>query len=122
MGEARAKSTLYLGKPYILKYQGKIETPGEYQVLINKTITENKSYRMYQAFVSCAFEGHWRVKLNDEVVGSGRTGPANKDSFFYFIPYLPIKKDDVIILEYCSRSGIPLNSVSIEAYIQSGEI
>lgn len=122
MGVARAKSSLYLGKPFLLKKIGTIQNPGLFEVAINETITENKTYRAYQVYFSCGFECFWRITKNSVVVASGRTGPGNSNSYFYFIPYLQLKKDDVIMLEYCSRSGIPSNAVPFETYIQSGEL
>jgi hypothetical protein len=121
VGKARRKDQTAGVSPFFLSYVGKIEKAGQTQVLFDHLVSTGTTIDLYQLFVICRFHGKFVVKLDDEVIGSGRTGPAGYPYFSWY-PVKRVLGGKRIKLEFTSRTGFPDDIVDLEAYLQASTV
>jgi hypothetical protein len=94
-------------------------TPGVEQNLIDFTVPTGILRSLQQVVVICRMEGYFKVILNSELIGSGRTGAAQPNATFSWIPSRAILAGMEIQVVFQARIKSPI--VSVEAYLQASD-
>lgn len=97
-------------------YQG-VTTPGLVQTLFSIVNDANANRDLYQLIVSCEFSGVVIVTVNGEFIGSGRTGPGEKQALISWNPPYPSLANETILVTFEQRPASPI--VAVEAYFST---
>jgi hypothetical protein len=95
-------------------------TPGQLQTLLTLTNADGVSVDLYQAIVVCEFSGIILVTLNTKIIGSGRTGPGEKQCIIPWTPPYRTQQDDIVVVTFQQRANSP--SVLVEAYLSTAQL
>ena len=95
-----------------------VTTPGTLQTLINETVPAGKTYKLNNIIVPCKMSGHFDIKIDSVIVGSGNTGPANMNARFNFNPIRAATAGQVIKVEFTAKTGTPTGA-NVEAYLMA---
>lgn len=109
----------FQGVPKHFAFQG-VTTPGIVQTLLTVLNPANMDRDLYQVVVVCEFSGIILVKLDGIVIGSGRTGPGEKQALIPWTPPYPSLSEQTILVTFQQRSSSPV--VPVEAYLATAEI
>lgn len=93
--------------------------PGVDQVLIDHIVPANTIRNVSQVLVVTRVTGIFTVVANDEIIGSGRTGPGGTGPMI-FNPPRPISSGVEYQVIFTSRLNAPVQSV--ECYLQASDI
>ena len=107
------------GSAKFVDYQGN-SNPGNWQVLINETVPTGKKYYLLKLFLSYRYEGLMQVYIDSDLVGSGRTGPGEKNIGFDWAPFRTATAGAVVKVQFRAHSNRPIDSV--ETYLQAREV
>lgn len=97
-----------------------LTTPGSEQTLITQVIPAGKQYNLLQVTVVCRQEGSFKVLIDSDIIASGRTGAAQSNVSFAFLPYRIANASETLELKFTGMAGKP--AVDVEAYLQAREI
>jgi hypothetical protein len=95
-------------------------TPGSWQVLINETVGSGKQINLLRVDLTCRMDGVMEIYIDSDLIGSGRTGPAEKNIGFDWTPFYPAAVGEVIQVKFRAHSNKPIDKV--EAYLQAREL
>ena len=104
------------GTPFYAQAQT-TTTPGALQTLINETVPASTTRSLNKVVVVCRRSAKFEIKINSTVVGSGRTGPANMNVSFVFLPVRDAAESDTITVDFEQINGGP--SVDVEVYLMA---
>jgi len=122
MATARVRDTLdSIGTPYYKNFKGVIETPNQWQTLIQDTVPANISRALQRVIICCRMEANFIVKVDDDIIGSGRTGGTQSVVPFDWVPAKKILAGKVLRILFCSRPNLPMNLIDVEAYLQASD-
>ena len=93
---------------------------GSEQELISFIVPIDTTRKLSQALVSCGWDGSFKVTRNGSVIGSGRTGPADRTVPIFWTPVRQIAPGDEIQLLFKGAQGVPIG-MRVEAYIMASD-
>lgn len=97
-----------------------LTTPGIQQELINITVPDLFVRNLHQLHIACRMEGSFKILIDNEVVGSGRTGAATPNVSFSWYPARSVVANKIIKVLFTARPNSP--AVDVEAYLQAADI
>ncbi len=95
-------------------------TDGTDQQLLTFTVGAGVMRRLLQARVTSDWDGRFTLKLNGSVIGSGRTGPADRNAPFFWTPAKQLLPGDVFELLFKPAQGVPIG-VRVEAQVMGSD-
>lgn len=107
------------GIEFLKKFIG-TTTPGSEVTIISYTVPANTQVNLLQLNITCNTSGVFKVFLDSDQVGSGRTGAAAKNVLFTWPPFKKVDAAVVVAVKYESEAHTP--ATEIEAYLQGREI
>jgi len=96
-----------------------VTTPGVLQTVINETVAAGKVVNLLQIFISCALEGKITILVDSTTIATGRTGPAESNFYFSWLPFEPVSAAGVIKVQYLGASYRP--ATDLEVFLQARE-
>ena len=107
---------LTLGTFLIEKSVG-LTDPGNTIPLIDYTVSVGEKLVALQITASCRLETKIIIKVNDVIIGTGRTGPGELNYKYIFEPFMELLESDNIKIECLASSWRP--QTDIEAFLQA---
>lgn len=95
-----------------------LTTPGVEQTLITTTVPVGKIRHLSKVIVSCSTRGAFVIEAGGSVIGSGRTGAAEKNTFFEWVPRREVAAGVTIDIKHTAASGV---ASDIEAYLMAAD-
>lgn len=97
-----------------------VSTPGAAQDLITDTVPVGKTRKMTQVVVCCRSHGSYVVTSDSDIIGSGRTGPANPKDIFTWAP----RKSEAAgkLLKVTFTANVESPSSDVEAYLMASDV
>ncbi len=105
------------GAPFFADAQT-LTTPGVEQTLITTIVPVGKTRHLSKLVVSCSTRGAFIIEAGGSVIGSGRTGAAEKNSVFEWVPRREVAAGVTIDVKHTAASG-PVSD--IEAYLMAAD-
>ena len=93
-------------------------TPGTEQTLISTTLAFDIELMLAQ--VRCNMEGTFKIFVAGSLIGSGRTGPGNRNPSHYWLPSKNADSGDLLELKFTAFLQTAI--VPIEAFISAVKI
>jgi hypothetical protein len=95
-------------------------TPGSTTTLITHTVASGKVLYLLSADITCRQQGVFIIKIDSDIIASGRTGAGNMNPYFVWVPYREASTGEIVKIEFSAMSGRP--STDIEAYLQTRNV
>ena len=93
------------------------ETDGSVQTLISFSAPAAVNRKLHRLVVSCSVGGEFVIKEGANIIGSGRTSPAEHNAVFVWSPIRAVASETTIKVEYTKHNWVP-NS-DIEVYLMA---
>jgi hypothetical protein len=97
-----------------------ITTPGLEQVLISQVIPASITRYLSQVIVVCRIEGMFKIMLDGQMIGSGRTGAVQPNVSFGFAPSEELFGGSNLEVLFEARANSP--AVSVECFIHASDL
>jgi hypothetical protein len=95
-------------------------TPGLVQELVTTTVPAGKNRFINKVRVVCRGYACWTLKVNGDIIGSGRNSPANEQPEMIYTPRYKSLPGDEIKLEFLAFAAKP--AVPVEAYLMGSDV
>lgn len=91
-------------------------TPGDEQDLLTFAAAGGGKRRLSAVIVSCSFDARWRVLVDGDEVGSGRTNPGAPMAEFRWWPGRPLADGAVVEVKLKAYNGTPVVAAEAHAH------
>lgn len=105
------------GTPHFAETQ--TTATGAVDTLINETVPALTTRNLSKVIVSCRQAGKINIKINSDIVGSGRTSASNMNFVFRFMPSRSAVAGDTISVEFEQTHG---KLSDVEAYLMATDM
>lgn len=95
-------------------------TPGSAQDLIDDTVPTGKYRLMSQVYVICRAEGSFVVTSDGNIIGEGKTGPANPSGLFSWNPQRPLSAGSQVKVTFTAAPGTK-TGLPVSCYLQASD-
>ena len=95
-------------------------TPGVEQVLIQEVVPSGVTRSVYQVAVICRIEGRFRILCDGDMIGAGRTGAAQSNVVFTFVPPFKAQASQELKVVFETRPNSP--AVTVECFMQASDL